>query len=76
MESRFKFEQLREAPLIVDAIYEGGLQKNMGSEPLSKLLGVGNSGGFRPRKRKDKKKHELDMREITHSWFFIQLCKN
>lgn len=56
MESRFKFEQLREAPLIVDAIYEGGLQKNMGSEPLSKLLGVGNSGGFRPRKRKDKKK--------------------
>ena len=49
----FKFEELGSAPLIVDAVYEGGWEaKNTADEPLSKLFkgigsGVGNSGGFR-----------------------------
>ena len=49
----FKFQELSSAPLIVDAIYEGGWEaKNTADEPLSKLFkgvgsGIGNSGGFR-----------------------------
>ncbi|HEY0947142.1 MAG TPA: restriction endonuclease [Opitutaceae bacterium] len=33
--------------LIVDKIYEGGRAGHAGDDPLSKLLGVSNSGGFR-----------------------------
>jgi hypothetical protein len=45
---RFKFEDLANAPLIIDAIYEGGKKGNAGDDPLSKLLPkVGNQGGFR-----------------------------
>ena len=45
----FKFEELGSAPLIVDAVYEGGWKKNTADEPLSKLFkgigsGVGNRG--------------------------------
>jgi hypothetical protein len=43
----FAFEDLSEADLKIDAIYEGGNQGNMQAEPLSKLLGVGNQGGIR-----------------------------
>jgi hypothetical protein len=42
------FEELLEADLHIDAIYNGGKVDNLGAEPLSKLIGVGNSGGFRP----------------------------
>jgi len=42
------FEELLEADLHIDAIYNGGKVANLGAEPLSKLIGVGNSGGFRP----------------------------
>ena len=34
--------------MLVDAVYEGGTAKNLGSEVLSKVMHVGNSGGFRP----------------------------
>lgn len=44
---RISFEKIGSSDLIVDAIYEGGTAKNLGSEVLSKILHVGNSGGFR-----------------------------
>lgn len=56
----FKFHELRDCPLVIDAIYEGGNTKNIASEVISKLLsvddrgqlvGVGNAGGFRYRGR-------------------------
>ncbi len=48
------FENLKNADLIVDAIYEGGKVSGKASEVLSKLLpGCSNSGGFRKVMRKD-----------------------
>ena len=57
----FRFHELRECPLVVDAIYEGGVTKNIASEVISKILSangddgkpvsVGNAGGFRFRGR-------------------------
>ena len=45
---RFRFNELEEAPLIVDAIYEGGEKGNIGDDPISKLIpGCENQGGFR-----------------------------
>jgi hypothetical protein len=41
------FEELGTCDLFVDYIYEGGKQKNAGDDPISKLLNVGVSGGFR-----------------------------
>jgi hypothetical protein len=43
-----KHQNLQTSDLYVDAIYEGGSQKNIGADPISKILPVGNSGGFRP----------------------------
>ncbi len=43
----FSFNELSEADLIVDAIYKGGDTRNSGSDPLARLLPVGNQGGFR-----------------------------
>ena len=43
----FKFNELETADLIVDAIYEGGKSGNVVDDPLTKLLSVGNQGGFR-----------------------------
>jgi len=43
----YPFKNLEKASLEIDAIYEGGSQKNMQAEPLSKLLGVKNQGGIR-----------------------------
>jgi len=55
----FRFEELPTAPLIIDAIYEGGEAKNLQAEVLGKLFStvdesgqviqVGNVGGFRYR---------------------------
>src|SRR2546425_10680059 len=42
-----RFEELRDADLIIDATYLGGVNGNSGDDPLSKLLGCGNQGGFR-----------------------------
>jgi hypothetical protein len=49
---RIPFENLKEADLIVDAIYEGEKGTNSyGGEPLHHLLpGLGTQGGFRKRK--------------------------
>lgn len=47
MINRVPFNELRGADLLVDTVYEGGNDKNISSEVLSKLLHVGNSGGFR-----------------------------
>lgn len=41
------FSQLKNSDLIVDTVYEGGRTGNLSSEVISKLLHVGNSGGFR-----------------------------
>lgn len=41
------FEDVTGADLIVDTVYEGGKNANLSSEVISKLLHVGNSGGFR-----------------------------
>jgi len=41
------FEDLEQADLIVDAIYQGGTNGNAGDDPISRLMGCGNQGGFR-----------------------------
>ena len=51
----YSFETLNDAPLVIDAIYEG---KHSGTgyktdEPLHKLLNVDNTGGFRYRGSRD-----------------------
>lgn len=51
----FKYENLSNAPLQIDAIYKGGNYKDVRDDPLSKLLPkTGNMGGFRVTSRKDK----------------------
>ncbi len=45
--NRVPFEKLKGSSLLVDTVYEGGNEKNISSEVISKLLHVGNSGGFR-----------------------------
>lgn len=45
--NRVSFKDLKGSGLFVDTVYEGGNDKNISSEVLSKLLHVGNSGGFR-----------------------------
>ena len=50
------FSQLRNADLLIDALYESDRTQakgSIGSEPLSKLMGVGNLGGFRPKAGKE-----------------------
>src|SRR5215471_2665750 len=42
------FDQLAGADLVVDRIYRGGSMGGTRDDPLSKLLDVGNQGGFRP----------------------------
>ena len=41
------FDQLEDADLVIDRIYQGGRAGNIGDDPLGKLLPVGNQGGFR-----------------------------
>ena len=45
----FPFEALHEAPLVVDAVYRGGTAGNRGDDPIQRLTGTGNAGGFRLR---------------------------
>jgi hypothetical protein len=47
--SDFAFGSLETADLVVDATYVGGRAGNAGDDPLRRLLGVSNSGGFRYR---------------------------
>jgi hypothetical protein len=44
----YSFSELRDTDLVVDAIYRGDSGKTSGSDPLARLLPVGNQGGFRP----------------------------
>ena len=41
------FDDLSNADLIVDQVYEGGSAGNAGDDPICKLLKTGNQGGFR-----------------------------
>ena len=41
------FEALEDADLVVGAVYRGGEGHTVENEPLHRLLGVGNVGGFR-----------------------------
>lgn len=44
------FAELEGANLVLERIYQGGDAKNVGDDPINKLVpGVGNQGGFRPR---------------------------
>ena len=43
----FNNNELAGCDLLVDAIYEGGNQGNTGDDPITKILPVGNQGGFR-----------------------------
>src|SRR6266516_6345206 len=43
-----EFGQLADADLVLDRVYRGGSVGGTGDDPLSKLLRVGNQGGFRP----------------------------
>lgn len=45
------FEDLDGSDLQIDAIYRGGTSGNVGDDPISRILGTGNQGGFRPRRR-------------------------
>jgi hypothetical protein len=47
MKTEIEFDDLGSADLIKGAIYKGGLKNNLSSEPLSKLLKVGNQSGIR-----------------------------
>jgi hypothetical protein len=42
------FDQLAGADLVLERIYRGGTAGGTRDDPLSKLLPVGNQGGFRP----------------------------
>jgi hypothetical protein len=41
------FDELALADLVVDRVYRGGTQGSVADDPLSRLLPVGNQGGFR-----------------------------
>lgn len=43
----FRHDELGSCDLIVDAIYEGGNNGNVGDNPIHKIMPVGNMGGFR-----------------------------
>lgn len=50
----FLFDELEDAPLIIDAIYKGGSEGNVKDDPLTKLLPrTSNQGGFRITHRVD-----------------------
>lgn len=48
-DSPVHFDQLAGADLVVDRVYKGGSAKNAADDPISRLVSVGNQGGFRYR---------------------------
>ncbi|MBL7854248.1 MAG: hypothetical protein JNL17_07610 [Cyclobacteriaceae bacterium] len=42
-----EFDALEDADLVKDAVYKGGYKNDLSSEPISKLLPVGNQSGIR-----------------------------
>ena len=69
---RFKYEDLKTAPLIVDSIYEGGTESNIfKNDPLTKLFeidgykkSVGTQGGFR---KSLKENNDNNIKKIAYS---------
>ena len=50
----YKFEELEQAPLVIDAVYQSGPAKNIKDEPFHVLLPrTSNQGGFRITHRQD-----------------------
>ena len=45
------YNQIESANLLVDAVYEAGEEKDLRGEVLSKLMHIGNVGGFRKCKK-------------------------
>ena len=43
----FEWDKLAGADLIIDACYQGRRRGNAGDDPLTRLVGVSNQGGFR-----------------------------
>ena len=62
----FKFNELETADLVVDAIYEGGTSGNAGDDPISKLMGTGNQGGFRQKGTLNELKYCVLYSEMTN----------
>src|SRR5262249_31544655 len=54
-----EFDQLADADLVLDRIYRGGKLGGTRDDPLSRLLPVGNQGGFRDAGRTAKDNGEL-----------------
>ena len=46
-DDRISFVDLPSADLLIDRVYAGGPKGNAGDDPISRLLPVGNMGGFR-----------------------------
>lgn len=44
---QYSFENLSEADLVIDAVYNGGNLKHVGDDPITKIIPCGNMGGFR-----------------------------
>lgn len=55
MDNIIEFNNLRSSALIPGNIYKGGNKGNVGDDPFTSLLGVGNSGGMRPKINSNKK---------------------
>lgn len=66
-EKIFPFSQLDQADLVIDAIYEGGVSGNAGDDPISKVMGCGNQGGFRYTGSVEKPRLCVLYSELTHS---------
>lgn len=49
-----EFDNLKESGFFVDALYKSGAAGNAGDDPIHKLLGVANMGGFRSRLTSDR----------------------
>ena len=54
MGMEYKFDELKNAELVIDAIYKGGKSGTTADDPISKLFPrVGNMSGFRKKTRED-----------------------
>lgn len=51
------FSDLKESDVFLDALYKSGTAGNAGDDPIHKLLGVANMGGFRSRLTSDRSQY-------------------
>jgi hypothetical protein len=47
MRKTFLFEDLGKSDLVIDALYAGGSKGNAADDPIDRVVGGGNQGGFR-----------------------------